>query len=184
MPPIPTRTGSQRSISSRHLSHDGDPPHSRSGFTPQHAFSLEAAADQITSILTKIPTDVELHELTADRYHRVLDFDPSTRSSYGAQLWTLLDGILPRRNVAKSKLFARKRPALIPIHDSVVAGALGNPTQWWRPWWETLTTRNDIVDRLEEIRADATAGHLSLLRVADIVIWNRYNPRRSRAIES
>lgn len=81
---------------------------------------------------------------------------------------------LPR--VATHKLLARKRPQLFPIRDSVVEEALGLSGQndpWWRPWWMALSTDDALVCHLHDIRHLAGTPQLSLLRVADIVIWLR-----------
>lgn len=85
--------------------------------------------------------------------------------------------------MATSKLLARKRPRLIPVRDSVVAGVLGmtNSTTWWRPWWEALSSDQRITDRLAAIRLDSDAN-VSLLRIADIVLWMKGRPADEAAV--
>jgi hypothetical protein len=79
--------------------------------------------------------------------------------------------------VAVHKLLARKRLALFPIRDTVVEKALSQTAKlWWRPWWETLAAAPGVVAHLEEIRRRSGAEHLSLLRVADLVIWMTHHP--------
>jgi Family of unknown function (DUF6308) len=45
-----------------------------------------------------------------------------------------------------------------------------SPT-WWRPWWEALSSDNELVAALKTIRRAATVEAMSLLRVADIALW-------------
>ena len=98
-------------------------------------------------------------------------------SSAGEVLYWLLRKQAAIPPVAVYKLLARKRLALFPIRDSVVSKALGQTAKlWWRPWWQALASAPDIVGRLAEIREVSGAGHLSLLRVADIVIWMSRHP--------
>ena len=88
-----------------------------------------------------------------------------------------VDGLGPTR---VSKLLAAKRPALVPIRDSVVHVALGSPKEWWSPWVGFMTGP-DATARLKQIRKVAVAAraqHLSLLRVLDVVIWMAHRPRR------
>jgi hypothetical protein len=87
-----------------------------------------------------------------------------------------VDGLGPTR---VSKLLAAKRPALVPIRDSVVHAALGSPNQWWSPWVQFMTGPDATV-RLEQVRkvaVGARAQHLSLLRVLDVVIWMAHRHR-------
>lgn len=92
------------------------------------------------------------------------------------ELWNRLgERGLDRLTVARHKLLARKRPHLLPIYDRVALKVLSAPERtWWEPWWKALAQNPDIVERLEELRREVdVASHLSLLRVADIVIWMR-----------
>ena len=81
-----------------------------------------------------------------------------------------------RGALIRHKLVARKRLLLFPIRDTVVEGALGlnGPKDlWWRPLWGALSSDDAMVSHLSAIRQLAETPHLSLLRVADIVIWLR-----------
>lgn len=95
-------------------------------------------------------------------------------NSPGTELYDLLRQRISFPRVATHKLLARKRPLLLPIRDTVVEQALGlgDPKdEWWRPWWIALSTDEALVLHLREIRQLAGAQYLSLLRIADIVIW-------------
>lgn len=144
-----------------------------SGFTPQHAVALSERADDITRLLRKIGADRELHTLDEDEVTERLDGGPD---SPGEQLWRLLRDEIGIPRVARYKLAARKRPHLLPIRDRVTEKALGAESQplWWRPWWEAMQDER-ITSTLGSLRTgEPAAAHLSLLRVADIVIWMRH----------
>jgi len=71
--------------------------------------------------------------------------------------------------VTAGKLLARKRPRLIPIYDSVVKQAMGEPESWWRPLRAVLRDAPDVVDRVEDLRPEAV--DVSTLRLLDVAIW-------------
>jgi hypothetical protein len=78
------------------------------------------------------------------------------------------------KDVAKYKLLARKRPNVCPIRDKFVRQALGNPKGWYRSWFEAFQPEIGVVAELQTLRKNCPAArHLSLLRVADIIIWER-----------
>ena len=78
------------------------------------------------------------------------------------------------KDVAKYKLLARKRPNVCPIRDKFVRQALGNPPGWYRSWFDAFQPQVGVIDKLEELRKNNPAAHhLSLLRVADAIIWER-----------
>jgi hypothetical protein len=141
---------------------------SRSGISTWNARCLEDKADDIRALLEVIPDDIDLHELSSDEYAQFIG-----DGSPGDQLWRCLRDEIGMHRVAAFKLMARKRPRLFPIKDSRTVKALGNQPDWWRSWYEALRQRGDVVNELEEIRRDAPlAGHLSILRIADIVLWS------------
>jgi hypothetical protein len=79
--------------------------------------------------------------------------------------------------VATYKLMARKRPRLFPIADSRTVDVLGRQEDWWRSWYRALTNRPEIVEELQAIRVEAAKNvpavrGVSLLRIADIALWN------------
>lgn len=140
---------------------------SRSGITPVHAIALERRADEISELLSKVPHDIDLHTLDEDGYASILD--------QGGPAWSLYDllrdkDVISLPNVATHKLLARKRPRLLPVFDSVIKRTL-NPTGAWDTWWTALNTRPELVARLDEIRIEANASQLSLLRTADVAVW-------------
>lgn len=145
---------------------------STSSLRPSSIRTLDSLSSRITELLGGVPADRDLHILTESEFERWLG-----PGSPGDQLYWLLrnEASIPR--VAVYKLLARKRMALMPIRDTVVEKALGQAADpWWRPWWQTLAADRDIVARLGEIRQASGAGHLSLLRVADIVVWMAHRP--------
>lgn len=78
------------------------------------------------------------------------------------------------KDVAKYKLLARKRPNVCPIRDKFVRIALGNPKGWYRSWFDAFQPQVGVTNKLEKLRTENSAAHhLSLLRVADIIIWER-----------
>lgn len=125
----------------------------------------------IREFLERVP-NVGMEDLDSEGFEAVLgDSGPAT------QLYNLMrrdasEGGAWMGVTATSKLLARKRPALIPIRDRVMATSLSAGKDWWRPWWEALQL-SDVRERIEEVRSFANAGDLSLLRTADIAIWMR-----------
>ncbi len=78
------------------------------------------------------------------------------------------------KDVAKHKLLARKRPNICPIRDKFVRQALGNPKGWYRSWFDAFQPQVGVIDKLKDLRKhNPAAHHLSLLRVADAIIWER-----------
>lgn len=145
---------------------------SNAALRPTSILALERLAGSITELLAAVPADRDLHTLSESEFERWLG-----PASAGDVLYWLLreQATIPR--VAVYKLLARKRLALFPIRDTVVEKALRQTADpWWRPWWQTLATSPDVVGRLEEIRQASGASHLSLLRVADIVVWMTHRP--------
>ena len=139
------------------------------GITPKEVCALMNRSDEIGALLRRIPSGPSLEQLSGRDFDRYL-----APGSPADDLYELILGIIPRRRVATNKLIARKRPALLPVHDTVVRGALGKTDNFWKSWWQALHERGDIVDRLKQLRHEADKPHLSLLRVADIVIWMRH----------
>ncbi|HEX8510851.1 MAG TPA: DUF6308 family protein [Propionibacteriaceae bacterium] len=89
----------------------------------------------------------------------------------GWRLWqklVALPGVGPTR---ASKLYARKRPRLRPIYDSVVARVTGS-TFLWEPLREELQARPELHTRLvglgQQIQLPVA---VSALRVFDVVTW-------------
>lgn len=143
---------------------------SKSGVTPHAALRLERRRDDIAGLLKELPVDVAIEKLDEAGFEELLG-----TGSHGDQLFELLRQEVGLPRVATYKLLARKRPALIPIRDTVVERALDQkPTDaWWRPWWFAMTTGSAIAELIDEIRwsGPSEAHNLSTLRTADIAIW-------------
>ncbi|OBK45600.1 DUF6308 family protein [Mycobacterium kubicae] len=142
---------------------------STSAIRPSAILDLQARAGDIEMLLTRLPSNRDLHTLTQEEFDTWLGSD-----SPGEALYKLMRQQISLPRVATHKLLARKRPLLLPIRDTVVEQALdlsGRDDDWWRPWWGALSTDDALVQRLAGIREQAGTPYLSLLRVADIVIW-------------
>ena len=112
------------------------------------------------------------------------------------RLWELLYDIKDRTKdtrfgaVAAGKLPARKRPGLIPIEDSRIAGVFRRKApDRDKSWWDDVRaasldpqrTANGTTLRgyLASLRGKAGADHLPILRVLEIIGW--MHPRHSPA---
>jgi hypothetical protein len=139
------------------------------GFTPSEIVDLMGRSAETGALLRQIPTGRSLEELSERQFNQWL-----APGGPADSLYHLILDIFPNRYVATNKLVARKRPALMPIHDSVVKRVLGPSSNFWESWWRALQ-ETEIVERLRDIRNEANQPHLSLLRVADLVIWMRHH---------
>lgn len=121
---------------------------------------------EIETLLSEVPADADFwadsHNLDAGSPMDVL--------------WRLLgQGCWPspkRGNgmgrTTRSKLLATKRPALVPIWDSVVESVLGRTEDYW------ASLRGALDGEVRELWANATADapeHVSLLRRIDAALW-------------
>jgi hypothetical protein len=103
-------------------------------------------------------------------------------------LWELLREIKDRTKearfgaVAAGKLLARKRPSLIPIEDSRIAGVFSRTSpdrdkQWWDDVRSAALDSQPVASGttlwryLASIRDQAEQDHLPVLRVLDIIGW-------------
>jgi hypothetical protein len=133
---------------------------------------LDYQARELSGLLVQIPLGIALQDPGAGAL--IAEGGPAW------ELWRALHDIRPRPGdnqlgpVAAGKLLARKRPRLVPIHDSRVRQVLGRPGNdlwWWRDLRCKLIEDEALVGELESVRARAGAGHLSLLRTFDIMCW-------------
>ncbi|MFD1213554.1 DUF6308 family protein [Arthrobacter sp. GCM10027362] len=133
---------------------------------------LDAKAEEIAKLLAEIPADKELADVTDAGFEVLL--------GPGSPAWQLWD-LLKNKGGAKwgigstiaSKIMARKRPHLIPIWDSVVAGVVGRPDAGgqWAAWHAVVAGNPALRRNLAVIRDKAGVEDLALLRVMDVVLW-------------
>ena len=91
-----------------------------------------------------------------------------------AKLWPILRDEVGLKRVATYKLMARKLPHLCPIRDSFAEKVLGHQKNWYTSWYSAFQPEIGVVAELKKLRKDCPAArYLSLLRVADIIIWER-----------
>jgi hypothetical protein len=133
---------------------------------------LRYRARELDDLLAQIPRGVALQ-------------DPQARTliAEGGPAWRLWDAICdieprPESNrigpVAAGKLLARKRPDLLPVYDSRIKKVLSRPrtdNRWWHDLRDELTNNQGLVQELERVRDRAGAGHMSLLRIFDVMCW-------------
>jgi hypothetical protein len=108
--------------------------------------------------------DVPLHEVPAENID--VGWPP-------ARLWAELKAIPGLGRTKRSKLMARKRPALIPVYDQRTKHRLGLGEEIWLPiramWNE------ELVASIARMRGEIDAlDDISLLRVLDVAVW-RYD---------
>lgn len=133
---------------------------------------LHYRAAELNGLLAEIPRDIDLHDRAAAAH--------IAKGKPAWQLWEAICDIEPRpeRNrigpVAAGKLLARKRPRLLPVYDSRIKKVLGRPhtdNKWWHDLHDQLINDQGFVQELESVRRKAGAGHMSLLRVFDVMCW-------------
>ena len=78
-----------------------------------------------------------------------------------------------------TKLFARKRPRLRPIWDSVVSAVTGTAGQQWEPMRQALRENDlELHRRLSRLRrAAGLPAQVSALRILDVVCWREGKDR-------
>lgn len=132
---------------------------------PHAAYELLVdRADELSELLVAVGPDRDLAD----------EVDPVVEDDWpGWQLTTALR-TLPKVGPTKaSKLFARKRPRLRPIYDSVVAAVTGTAKHQWEP--VRLALRQDdlaLHHRLVRLRdAAGLPQDIDALRVLDVLAW-------------
>jgi hypothetical protein len=129
-------------------------------------------ASELNGLLAQIPTGVALQDPGAGRL--IAEGSPAWN------LWDRVCDIEPRPEghrigpVAAGKLLARKRPQLSPVYDSRIKKVLNRPrvdNRWWRDLRDQLVNGQALIRELESVRDSAGAGHMSLLRVFDVMCW-------------
>lgn len=122
---------------------------------------LDTRADTFTSLLSALGPDRDL----------VAESEPWSDDWAGWALWRELIALPGVGPTTASKLFARKRPRLRPIYDSVVADVLGSQ-RLWEPLRSRLVSEPALHERLLRLRRSAGLDEtVSALRVLDVIAW-------------
>jgi Family of unknown function (DUF6308) len=133
---------------------------------------LRYQAGKLNGLLSQIPHDLALQDPRATAH--------IAKSGPAWRLWDTICDIEPRPQsnrigpVAAGKLLARKRPRLLPVYDSRIKKVLNRPrtdNQWWHDLHDQLINDPGLIQELEAVRNRADAGHMSLLRVFDVMCW-------------
>ena len=124
--------------------------------------------DPVHRLLRQIPPGQAIWDEDAD----IGEGSPAWR------LWELIDACPGTGPTITSKLLASKRPALLPIYDSVVPSALFSGSKVIREYWELWRSRlrgpegehlrTTVTDAQREAARDI---EVSVLRMIDIVVW-------------
>lgn len=137
------------------------------------AMGLRAAKETVDKLLAQIPTDLDLHDVPADKVLTIIG-----KNSPASALWYVLVGDAGAKwgigSTVASKIMARKRPRLIPVWDTVIGHVIGKrgPRDQWTNWHALLTNETGLPDRLERIHKLSTVEEpLSHLRIMDVVLW-------------
>lgn len=122
---------------------------------------LDVESDAFSLLLAELGPDRDLAEET----------DPWSNNWAGWRLWQKLVALPHVGPTTASKLYARKRPRLRPIYDSVVAEVIGMK-RLWEPLRAELQANPSLHPRLMRLRQQAQlADEVSALRVFDVVAW-------------
>jgi hypothetical protein len=136
-------------------------------------FRDPAVAKQITALLFKIPTDLQMSDLTPEQAQARLG-----KGSPAHTLWGVLRADdAPRWGVGPttaSKILHRKRPHLIPIWDVVIGQVIGKRSSQnqWLNWNSVLQPAAPLPDRLRRIHQQSgVTQEISELRIMDAILW-------------
>lgn len=124
--------------------------------------------NEISTHLAAVPSDAALEDIPFDEHE---EYFGDTSSAMA--LWRLLRTHHGVGATTASKIMARKRPALVPIYDSVVGKAVGFPNSdgTWRAWHHAFATEAEFISRLGSLRGRAGLEQISLLRILDVTLW-------------
>lgn len=139
---------------------------------PEAAYALlhGSVGDQLESLLSKIPLDVDLGSPGAHK--RITKGSPADRA------WTLLETQPGIGWVTAGKLLARKRPRLLPVYDDVVRCVLGAPKDVWLALDDALA--DPKLQRLVAELRPVAPERVSALRVVDVAVWMRHHKAHGR----
>lgn len=126
--------------------------------------------DLVRALLTRLSTNLRLEEI------------PGPDLGSIAKVWNTLYEVVRLKGLGPTaihKLFARKRPHLIPIYDSFIGAQLNTTSLgFMEKLHAVLRAENDaFASHLRTIRGD---HDLSLIRVFDIVVWREQEQRGRR----
>ncbi len=130
---------------------------------------LKARTNEFTALLVAVGPDRDL----ADESEPLVDDWP------GWELQRALRALPGTGPTTASKLFARKRPRLRPIWDSVVADVTAGQNTFWEPLRCALRADNQQLHRrLLHLRdASGLPAEVSALRVFDVIAWREGKSR-------
>lgn len=124
---------------------------------------LVRRTDAMSALLREIPKQLDLNEAEASVIGK------------GSPAWQLWDALLQIEGIGRasaSKLLARKRPRLLPVYDSVVRELVGHPENYWDSLYQALrASGGSLATNLQQVRTEAGATHLTLIRVFDVIAW-------------
>lgn len=136
-------------------------------------FREPAVAKQITDLLSKIPTNLHMSDLSPEQAQTRLG-----KGSPAHALWGVLRADdAPRWGdgpTTASKILHRKRPHLIPIWDVVIGQVIGKRSSGnqWLAWHTLLQPGAPLPERLRRIHEQSeVTQELSELRIMDTVLW-------------
>jgi hypothetical protein len=122
---------------------------------------LDTEAAMFSELLVELGPDRDLVEET----------HPWVDDWVGWRLWSALRALPDVGPTRASKLYARKRPRLRPIYDTVVERVIGQ-TRLWEPLRAQMQADPVLHPRLERLRERAQLPEtVSALRVFDVLAW-------------
>jgi len=127
---------------------------------------LGSLGTELGVLLQRIPFDVDLRSPAA--------LELIEANSPADKAWQLVRAQDGMGRTKTSKLLARKRPALLPVIDEVVACALEEPSNFWVALHTALSS-GDFDEALASLRrAGGVPDTVTDLRVIDVAVWSSH----------
>jgi hypothetical protein len=127
---------------------------------------LGSLGTELGALLEKIPFDVDLRSPAA--------LELIEANSPANKAWQLLRAQDGMGRTKTSKLLAKKRPALLPVIDEVVACALAEPTNFWLSLHAALSS-DDVDEALASVRRSSDVPDtVTDLRIVDVAVWSSH----------